>query len=95
MAYNHANETTHNSMTEVAITLINNKHIQKQKRDIWETSPWKYISELENDDVGGVGEEIIDAWCKRSGIVSDIDGTKTKQAGGGIGDGKIKGKLVK
>jgi len=92
MAYNHANETTHNSMTEVAITLINNKHIQKQKRDIWETSPWKYISELENDDVGGVGEEIIDAWCKRSGIVSDIDGTKTKQAGGGIGDGKIKGK---
>lgn len=81
-----------NSFTTVATSLINKKHTQKQKRDIWGNSKWKNISELENDDVGGVGEEIINELCKKSQIVSDIDGTKTKQQGGGIGDGKIKGK---
>ena len=65
--------------------------VQKQKRDIWSDSKWKNISDLENDDVGGVGEEIINELCKKSQIDSDIDGTKTKQLGGGIGDGKING----
>ena len=39
----------------------------------------------------GVGEEIINELCKKSQIVSEIDGTKTKQVGGGLGDfaGKI------
>ena len=79
-------------MTALATDLINKKHIQKQKRDIWTDSEWKNISELENDDVGGVGEEIINKLCKKSQIVSKIDGTKTKQVGGGLGDGSINGK---
>ena len=79
------------SFTTLATLLINNKHTQKQKRNIWDNSEWKNISELENDDVGGVGEEIISQFCKRSQIFSEIDGTKTKQVGGGIGDGTIKG----
>ena len=81
-----------NSFTELATNLINDKYKQKQKRNIWEDSDWKNISELENDDVGGVGEEIINELCKKSQIVSEIDGTKTKQVGGGIGDGTIKEK---
>ena len=80
-----------NSFTTLATDLINKKHMQKQKRDIWGNSEWKNISELENDDVGGVGEEIINELCKKSQIVSEIDGTKTKQAGGGLGDGTING----
>ena len=80
-----------NSFTTLATDIINNKHTQKQNRDIWSNSKWKKISELENDDVGGVGEEIINEFCKKAQIVSEIDGTKTKQIGGGIGDGKIKG----
>jgi len=80
-----------NSLTTFATNLINKKYTQKQKRDIWGNSEWKNISELENDDVGGVGEEIINGFCKNSQIVSEIDGTKTKQIGGGIGDGTIKG----
>ena len=83
-----------NSFTTLATNLINNKHTQKQKRNIWGNSEWKNISDLENDDVGGVGEEIIDKFCKKAQIVSEIDGTKTKQVGGGIGDGKIKGKTI-
>jgi len=81
-----------NSFTTTATDLINKKHMQKQKRDIWSNSEWKNISELENDDVGGVGEEIINELCKKSQIVSEIDGTKTKQVGGGLGDGTINGK---
>jgi len=81
-----------NSFTTLATNLINKKHTKKQKRDIWGNSEWKNISELENDDVGGVGEEIINELCKKSQIVSEIDGTKTKQVGGGIGDGTINGK---
>jgi hypothetical protein len=82
-----------NNFTTLATNLINIKHKKKEKRDnIWGNSQWKYISELENDDVGGVGEEIINDFCKKAQIISEIDGTKTKQVGGGIGDGTIKGK---
>lgn len=79
------------SFITCATNLIDKKYKQKQKRNIWSNSKWKHISELENDDVGGVGEEIINEWCKLAQIDSDIDGTKTKQAGGGIGDGTING----
>jgi hypothetical protein len=84
-------QDTNNSFTNLVTNLINTKHKKKQKRDIWGESEWKNISKLENDDVGSVGEEIIQNLCKKASIVSDIDGTKTKQIGGGIGDGKIKG----
>ena len=84
-------QTAENLITTFVTNLINQKYEKKQKRDIWDNSKWKNISELENDDVGGVGEEIIHEFCKKAQIVSDIDGTKTKQKGGGIGDGKIKG----
>lgn len=82
------------SFTTLATDLINKKYAQKQKRDIWGNSKWKNISMLENDDVGGVGEEIINEFCKKAKIHSEIDGTKTKLIGGGIGDGTIKGKTV-
>ena len=80
------------SFTTIATNLINKKYEKKQKRNIWNNIKWKNISELENDDVGSVGEEIIAEICKISNIVSEIDGNKTKQIGGGIGDGNIKGK---
>lgn len=80
------------TFSTIATNLINEKHNKKQKRDIWWNSKWKNISELENDDVGSVGEEIINEFCKKANIISKIDGTKTKQLGGGIGDGTIKGK---
>jgi hypothetical protein len=83
---------TPKSLTDLATNLINQKYVKKQKRDIWHESKWENISKLENDDVGKVGEEIINHFCEKANIISDIDGSKTKQVGGGIGDGKIKGK---
>ena len=51
------------SFTTVASDIINNQYNIKQKRDIWSDSKWKHISSLENDDVGKVGEKIIDKIC--------------------------------
>jgi hypothetical protein len=90
--YNDIYNQNPNSFTTLVTLLINNKHKQKQERNIWDSSEWKNISELENDDVGRVGEEIISQFCKKTQIPSEIDGTKTKQIGGGVGDGTIKGK---
>ena len=78
------------SLAELATNFINKKYQKKQKRDIWADSEWKNIRDLENDDVGAVGEEIIGSFCQKANIDSKIDGTKTKQLGGGMGDGKIK-----
>jgi len=86
----HDTDDTH--FTQIATRVINKKYETKKERNIWENSTWKNISELENDDVGGAGEDIINHFCKKCNIDSDIDGTKTKQIGGGIGDGKIKGR---
>lgn len=79
------------SFAEIAEVLIKKKHEKKKKRDIWETSKWKYISQLENDDVGGVGEEIIGQFCHLVSIDANIDGIKTKRENG-LGDGKINGR---
>ena len=80
------------TFTQIAIRLINAKHEIKKKRNIWNACEWKNINDLENDDVGGVGEEIINIYCKEASISSDINGKKTKQLGGGAGDGKINGR---
>jgi hypothetical protein len=76
----------------VATALINDKYEKKKIRNIWDGSMWGNISKLENDDVGGVGEQIINHFCRKAGINADIDGTKTKKKSGGTGDGTIKGK---
>jgi hypothetical protein len=80
---------------DVAIELIDMKYKKKQKRDIWSDSKWKYISELENDDIGKVGEEIIHNFCHISSISAFIDGSKSKYLYDGcVGDGFINSKSV-
>jgi hypothetical protein len=68
---------------------------QKQKEsvaDIWKDSKYKYIAELESNNVGNVGENMIQQICENQQIASSIDGAKTKCKGGGDdGDGRIKG----
>ena len=48
-----------NNYFDIATDLINKTHKKKQERNIWDTSRLKNIAELECDDVGKVGEEII------------------------------------
>ncbi len=85
---------TTKTFASVATNIIDHTFEKKKKRNIWENSKWAHIAELENDDVGKVGEIIMQQFCIHTNIPAEIDGLKTKKLGGGIGDGIINGKTV-
>lgn len=71
--------------------------IQKQKEinsDIWKDSPYKDLVKLQINNVGNIGEMFIQKICNYSNIPANINGIKTKQIGGGCGDGIIFNKSV-
>jgi hypothetical protein len=84
----------HTDFSNIVTVLINKNYEKKQRRNIWENSKWKNISELDNDDVGSVGEEIINTFCSLANINANINGKNNKQIGGGYGDGKINSRTV-
>jgi hypothetical protein len=87
--------TTSNTEISIFMSTLETQYEKKQKRNVWDNSEWKHISELENDDVGKIGERTIQKWCENSNIPSNIDGLKTKEKiCGGKGDGTIYGKSV-
>ena len=70
---------------------------QKEKennKNIWENSKLSEITNLTKNNVGIVGESFMQDLCDKSSIDCNIDGTKTKQIGGGEGDGVIKDKSL-
>lgn len=78
-------ETVHNML----ISIIQLQKEKENKKDIWKNSPYKDLVKLQSNNVGNVGEELINNICKTSGIDADCNGAKTKKIGGGQGDGKI------
>ena len=80
-------ESVHNML----IRIIKQQKEKEEKQDIWKNSPYKDLVKLQSNNVGNVGEELINDICKASGIDADCNGAKTKQIGGGEGDGKIMG----
>ncbi len=79
----------------ILVDIIEEQKIKQQNINIWEKSVFKHISILESNNVGNVGEMLIQNICKICNIPSEIDGTKTKQIGGGkSGDGIIKNKTI-
>jgi hypothetical protein len=82
-----SSETAHNML----ISIIQQQKEKEEKQDIWGNSPYKDLVDLQSNNVGNVGEQLINNICKSSGIDADCDGTKTKKIGGGEGDGKIMG----
>jgi hypothetical protein len=82
------------SPDSILISTIEKQFEKKGKRNIWENSPRKHIAELECDDVGRIGENVVQGICDELTITAAIDGTLTKAVGGGIGDGTIKGHSV-
>ncbi len=84
-------------MESVHTMLIRIIHQQKQKEDqcdIWKYSPYKDLVKLQSNNVGNVGEELINGICELTNIPARCDGSKTKQVGGGEGDGTIMGIAV-
>lgn len=85
---------TANEVEKALVNIVTTQYQRKEKRDIWKASEWKHIAELENDYVGKVGESFLQKLCDDSNITASIDGTKTKELGGGCGDGIINGRTV-
>ena len=84
--------TTMNQMSTILVNAVNTAYANMNKnKDLWADSPWKHINDLENDFVGRLGEQFIQNLCDTSGIDASIDGLKTKEIGGGAGDGTING----
>ena len=80
-----SSESVHNML----IRIIQQQKEKEDKQDIWKKSPYKDLVKLQSNNVGNVGEELINHICKTTGIDADCNGAKTKQIGGGEGDGKI------
>lgn len=67
-----------------AISIIQEENNRHDVGDaMWNDSKYKRINELKANNVGNVGEKLLQKICEFCEIVSCIDGSKTKQYGGG------------
>jgi hypothetical protein len=74
------------------IDIIKNQKAKEEKADIWKNSLYKELVGLQSNNVGNidnVGEIFIQGICDACDITASVDGCKTKEIGGGIGDGLI------
>lgn len=78
--------TPHNA----ALVLITEQKNKESEKDIWKDSPYKDLITLQSNNVGVVGENLVQKLCDASGIEANLNGVRTKKIGGGIGDGTIK-----
>ena len=74
---------TMNPIAKSLMSVIKEQHQKEAEKNIWKESPWKEIRELENNNVGIVGEQFVQKLCDMSGISASIDGALTKETGGG------------
>ena len=81
--------------SQILIDIIKIQKDKEDSLDIWKNSIYKDIAKLESNNVGIVGESLLQNICKSCNIISNIDGAKTKKLGGGKnGDGSIKNNSV-
>ena len=80
--------------TDMFIAIINDQKQKEINSDIWKISPYKDLPLLQSNNVGNVGEKFMQKTCDDCNIPACIDGLKTKELGGGAGDGLILDKSV-
>ena len=80
--------------TDLFIKIIQNQKDIEEEKNVWRESMFYDISILESNNVGRSGEEFMGNLCDKCGIECCIDGIKSKEIGGGAGDGTIKQKTV-
>jgi hypothetical protein len=73
-----------------AIECITTQKNKEKEKDIWGESILKDITTLQKNNVGCVGEQLLQKLCEISSIKSNINGNLTKKKSGGNGDGFIK-----
>lgn len=86
--------TNTNMPHNLLVDLISIQKNKEEKQDIWKNSAYKDLPKLQSNNTGNVGESFIQNICIHSGIQVNVDGTKTKKIGGGVGDGTIKDKTI-
>lgn len=74
--------------------LIKNEKQKEENADIWKDSPYKDLVTLQSNNVGNVGEKLIQNICDMCQIEAHVNGSKTKKKGGGFGDGLILNKSI-
>lgn len=82
------------SMHDVLIHIIEEQRQKENTKDIWKESPYRDIVKLQCNNIGIVGEKLIHTICQSAHIQACCDGSKTRQPGGGNGDGTILGKII-
>jgi hypothetical protein len=87
-------EEEHISPFNIYVRNIGKEKKKEEDNNIWENSRFESIRKLQKNNVGIVGEKSINDICKQCGIDAYCNGAKTKQRGGGEGDGKVMGKSV-
>ena len=81
--------------SDLLVNLIDTQYQKQIVANIWTESKYKNLPDLKSNNIGNVGENLLQNICMKNNIISTIDGSKTKKRGGGdIGDGKIKNKSV-
>ncbi len=71
------------------LRIIKEEAQKEEANDIWKNSPYKDLVKLQSNNVGNVGEKFLNQICAATGICATCNGAKTKQIGGGEGDGRI------
>ena len=79
---------------DIFVQMINLQTQKEEKADIWENSPYKDLVKLQSNNVGNVGETFMQNICDTCQIEAQVDGSKTKELGGGVGDGLILNKSI-
>jgi hypothetical protein len=80
---------------DLILPIISDQKLKQDENDYkWVGSKFQLLNDLKANNVGNVGEKFIQLICDTCGITSIINGTQTKQIGGGFGDGIINNKTV-
>lgn len=91
---NNIKNSIERSPNDIFIESIDNQKQKEEMADIWKDSPYKDLVKLQSNNVGNVGEMFIQKLCDICDIQAEVDGSKTKNLGGGMGDGIILNKSV-
>lgn len=71
--------------------IIAEEKSKEMENKMWSNSIFSDITTLQKNNVGRVGEYIVEQFCKKCNVPAEIDGFTTKTRGGGCGDGTIFG----
>jgi hypothetical protein len=83
-----------NTLPDMLAAEISNEASCENRKNIWGCSKFSQLPNLQSNNVGKVGEKFVERILVSSGIEATVDGTKTKELGGGAGDGLVLGKTV-